>query len=147
MPRKKKTTRRKKPAFSILNAIEALAYGSLITEGVAGTSITGFLFGDTNLGMQETKTSLGMGAFGRDQQTLSTSIVGAGEISLGDIVSEPTLAISTMTANFQNNILPMALGAFGISVSFKIGKRLLRKPISSVNRNLIKPALGAGIRL
>jgi hypothetical protein len=146
MPRKKKKTRRK-PAFSILNAIEALAYGSLITEGVAGTSLSGFLFGDTNLGMQTTKTSLGMGTFGRDQQTLSTELVGAGEISLGDIISEPTLAISTMTTNFQNNILPMALGAFGISVTFRVGKRLLRKPISSVNRNLIKPALGAGIRL
>ena len=146
MPRKKKKTRRK-PAFSILNAIEALAYGSLITEGVAGTSLSGFLFGDTNLGMQTTKTSLGMGTFGRDQQTLSTELVGAGEISLGDIISEPTLAISTMTTNFQNNILPMALGAFGISVTFRVGKRLLRKPISSVNRNLIKPALGAVIRL
>jgi hypothetical protein len=144
VPRKKKTTRRKKPAFSILNAIEALAYGSLITEGVAGTSITGFLFGDTNLSMVTTTT--GADSW-RESQTLSTSIVGAGEISLGDIVSEPSMAISQMTQNFQANILPMALAAFGISVSFRIGKRLLRKPISSVNRNLIKPALGAGIRL
>ena len=142
MPRKKKT-RRKKPAFSILNAIEALAYGSLITEGVAGTSLSGFLFGDTNLGMTTTTT----GDSWHGSQTLSTNIVGAGEISLGDIITEPSLAISTMTTNFQNNILPMALGAFGISVTFRVGKRLLRKPISSVNRNLIKPALGAGIRL
>jgi len=142
VPRKKKT-RRKKPAFSILNAIEALAYGSLITEGVAGTSITGFLFGDTNLGMQTTTTSDSW----HGTQTLSTNLVGEGEISLGDIVTEPSLAISQMTQNFQANVLPMALAAFGISVSFRVGKRLLRKPISSVNRNLIKPALGAGIRL
>ena len=142
MPRKKKT-RRRKPAFSILNAIEALAYGSLITEGVAGTSITGFRFRDTNLGMSTTTVTDSW----HGSQTLSSSVVGAGEISLGDLVTEPTLAIQTMTTNFQNNILPMALGAFGISVSFRVGKRLLRKPISSVNRNLIKPALGAGIRL
>ena len=142
MPRKKKT-RRKKPAFSILNAIEALAYGSLITEGVAGTSITGFLFGDTNLGMTTTTT----GDSWHGTQTLSTTMVGEGEISLGDIVSEPSMAIGQMTQNFQANILPMALAAFGISVSFKVGRRLLRKPINSVNRNLIVPALGAGIRL
>jgi hypothetical protein len=80
-------------------------------------------------------------------QTLTSQVVGAGEISLADIVSEPSLAISTMTENFQRNILPMALGAFGISITFRVGRRLLRRPIASVNRNLIKPALGAGVRL
>lgn len=140
---KKKGKRRRAKNFSILNAVEALAYGSLITEGVAGTSLTGFLFGDTNLGMNTTT----VGDSWHGTQTLSTNLVGAGEISLGDIVSEPSLAISQMTSNFQNNILPMALGAFGISVTFRVGRRLLRRPISSVNRNLIAPALGAGIRL
>jgi|TARA_R110000823_G_C15945328_1_gene500889 hypothetical protein len=143
MARKKKT-RRRKPAFSILNAIEALAYSSLLTEGIAGTSLTGFLFGDSDLGM--TTTSTGYDSW-RGSQTLSTTITGADEISLGDLVTEPTMAINLMTKNFQNNVLPMALGAFGISVTFRIGKRLLRQPISSVNRNIIKPALGAGIRL
>jgi len=85
---------------------------------------------------------------GHGTQSLTAgSWSGTGEISLGDLISEPGQAVSTMTTNFQNNILPMALGAFGISVTFRVGKRLLRKPISSVNRNLIKPALGAGIRL
>lgn len=143
MPRKKKQ-RRKKPAFSILNALESLAYASLITEGIASTSITGFLFGDTNLAMKTTST--GADSW-RGSQTLSTEMVGAGEISLGDIVSEPGMAIGQMTSNFQANILPMALTAFGISISFRVGKKLLRKPIASVTRNLIKPALGAGVRL
>ena len=88
-------------------------------------------------------TTTGMGS----HSTTLTELSGEGEISLGDIISEPSLAIATMTTNFQNNILPMALAAFGISVTFRVGRRLLRKPISSVNRNLIKPALGAGIRL
>ena len=140
---RKKTKRRRKPAFSILNAIEALAYTSLITEGIANTSLTGFLFGDTDLGMTTMNTSDSW----RGSQTLSTQLTGQGQISLGDLVTEPSLAIQQMTSNFQSNILPMALGAFGISVSFRVGKRLLRKPISSVNKNLIKPALGAGIRL
>ena len=93
-----------------------------------------------------TTTSTGYDQW-RGSQTLSTTITGADEISLGDLVTEPTMAINLMTKNFQNNVLPMALGAFGISVTFRIGKRLLRQPISSVNRNIIKPALGAGIRL
>tara|TARA_Y100000310_G_scaffold116691_1_gene115386 strand:- start:97 stop:531 length:435 start_codon:yes stop_codon:yes gene_type:complete len=144
VPRKKKKTRRK-PAFSILNAIEALAYGSLITEGVAGTSLPGFLFGDSDLMFTPGKQVYDAGH--GTQSLTAGSWSGTGEISLGDLISEPGQAVSTMTTNFQNNILPMALGAFGISVTFRVGKRLLRKPISSVNRNLIKPALGAGIRL
>jgi len=107
------------------------------------TSITGFIFGDKDLSMKTTTVSDSW----HGSQTLTSQVVGAGEISLADIVSEPSLAISTMTENFQRNILPMALGAFGISITFRVGRRLLRRPIASVNRNLIKPALGAGVRL
>jgi hypothetical protein len=141
MARRKKAKRRSKPAFSILNAIEALAYGSLLTEGIAGTSITGFIFGDKDLGMVNVSAA--------DSWNTSThlELQGAGEISLADIVSEPSLAITTMTNNFQANILPMALAAFGISITFRVGRRLLRRPLASVNRNLITPALGKGIRM
>ena len=141
MARRKKAKRRSKPAFSILNAIEALAYGSLLTEGIAGTSITGFIFGDKDLGMVNVAAA--------DSWNTSThlELQGAGEISLADIVSEPSLAITTMTNNFQANILPMALAAFGISITFRIGRRLLRRPLASVNKNLITPALGKGIRM
>ena len=73
--------------------------------------------------------------------------VGGDAISLGDIATEPALAFSTMANNFQANLIPMAFAAFGTSFTFRIGKRLLRRPISNINRNIIKPALGAGIRL
>jgi len=143
MARRKKAKRRAKPAFSILNAIEALAYGSLLTEGIAGTSIFGFIFGDKDL------KSAGTTYYDAQMDTYSqaTRISGAGEISLADIMSEPTLAISTMTDNFQKNMLPMAFAAFGISITFRIGRRLLRRPLASVNKNLITPALGKGIRM
>jgi len=52
-----------------------------------------------------------------------------------------------MGMNFQANILPMAIAGFTTSIGFKVGKRLLRKPIGSINRNIIVPALGAGIKL
>ncbi|HIB69379.1 MAG TPA: hypothetical protein EYO33_30935 [Phycisphaerales bacterium] len=143
MARRKKAKRRSKPAFSILNAIEALAYGSLLTEGIAGTSITGFIFGDKDL------KSIGTSYYdaGLNGYSTATRISGADQISLADIVSEPTLAISTMTDNFQKNIIPMALAAFGISITFRVGRRLLRRPLASVNKNLITPALGKGIRM
>ena len=122
-------------------------YATILTEGVAGTSPIGMITGATDLSRQTTSTSLGMGTFGRNMQTLSTTVVGAEAISLGDIATEPGLAFSTMANNFQANLVPMAFAAFGTSFTFRIGKRLLRSPIANVNRNLITPALGAGIRL
>ena len=138
--RKKKRTYRRK-SFSVLNALEAYVYATILTEGVAGTSPIGLITGATDLGTK--MTSVGMGS--RPEQTLTVS--GAGEISLGDILSEPQLALETMSSNFQNNLAPMAIATFTTSMTFRIGKRLLRRPISNINRNIMKPALGAGIKL
>lgn len=138
--RKKKRTYRRK-SFSVLNALEAYVYATILTEGVAGTSPIGLITGATDLGTKV--TSVGMGS--RPEQTLTVS--GAGEISLGDILSEPQLALETMSSNFQNNLAPMAIAAFTTSMTFRIGKRLLRRPINNINRNIMKPALGAGIKL
>ena len=139
MARKKKATRRRAKSFSILNALEAYVYATILTEGVAGTSPIGLIMGETNL---ETETMYDAGL-----ATYSDTIVGAGAISLGDMMQSPGLALSTMSSNFQNNLAPMALAAFGTSITFRIGKRLLRKPINNINRNIMKPALGVGIKL
>lgn len=81
-------------------------------------------------------------------QTFSYELVtGADQISLADIISQPGLALSTMTANFNANMMNMAIQSAVTAVGFRFGKRLLRRPISNVNRNIMKPLLGAGIRL
>ncbi len=141
MARRKTKRRRSRKSFSVLNALEAYVYATILTEGVAGTSPIGFITGEGDLGVS---TQLNSRPF-TGETSLTTT--GAGEISLADIMKEPGMAVATMGANFQNNLLPMALASFGTSISFRIGKRLLRKPISNINRNIMKPALGAGIRL
>ena len=145
MAKGKGKRRRRKPSFSVLNALEAYVYATILTEGTAGTSPFGFITGEADLGMTTTTTNLGIGEYGRGTQQLQVS--GAGEISLGDIIKEPSMALDTMATNFQNNLMPMAVAAFSTSVAFRVGKRLLRKPISNINRNIMKPALGAGIKL
>jgi len=147
MPRKKKRSRSRK-SFSILNALEALVYASILTEGTAGSSVWEFITGAgdlkggtpyfTNTAMQMTDTNGG---------STGTELTGAGAISISDIATNPSTALAVMAANFQANLLPMAIAGFTTSIGFRVGKRLLRRPISSVNRNLLKPALGAGIRL
>jgi|TARA_B100002051_G_C16741303_1_gene644478 hypothetical protein len=99
------------------------------------------LTGDTDIGT--TTVSTGMGAYSQSIQ----QVVGAKEISLGDIVSNPGLALSAMGENLQANLIPMAVSSLVTGVSFRFGKRLLRRPISNINRNIMKPLLGAGIKL
>jgi hypothetical protein len=72
--------------------------------------------------------------------------VGGGAISLGDIVSAPDQAFGIVQNNFMNNYQAMAIQSIGIGLSFRLGKRLLRRPLSNVNRNIFKP-LGAGFKL
>ena len=142
MARKKKRSRRRR-SFSVLNALEAYVYASILTEGVAGTSPVGFVTGDTDL----MSTSIPISKPFAGEASSSIVVTGQGEISLGDIISEPSLALSTMAANFNTNLAAMAIASFTTSMTFRIGKRLLRRPIANINRNIMKPALGAGIKL
>jgi len=143
MARKKKTTRRRRKTFSILNSLEALAYGQILSVGITGGGIWEFATGATDLGYRSNSGNLGIGSL----QVGGTSLVGTSQISLGDFMSQPTLAIDEMTQNFTSNIIPMAIAGFSTSVAFRVGRRLLRKPISTISRDLIKPVFGAGVRL
>jgi hypothetical protein len=141
-PRRKKTRSRRRKTFSLLNALESYTYAAIITQNVAGNSPWGLLTGKTDLGY----TATGNPAF----ETYAGSgmqQIGAGEISLGDIISEPGQALGVMAMNFQSNLIPMAVQAATVGFGFRIGRRLLRRPLSSINRNLVKPMLGAGIRI
>ena len=136
---KRKSRRRSRKSFSILNALESLTYAELLSRGITGGGIGQFLTGKGDLVSTATYDS-GAGSY-------MDVVTGADAISLMDIVQSPSLATSTMAINLQNNIIPMAVGAATTAVTFNVGKRLLRKPISSINRSLIRPLLGAGIRL
>ncbi len=139
MVKRKKGARRRKAAFSILNAVEAWIYAEILMRGTTGSGVIGFFTGEGDIGIGPGETIGGI--------TTYSQPVGAGEISLNDLMMEPGLAIATVSQNFKSNLLPMALASFTTSVSFRIGRRLLRRPLASVNRSIIKPALGAGIRL
>lgn len=135
---RKKTTRRRR-TFSLINALESYVYASIITENTLGTSPWGFITGATDIGYRESfDQGLGVG---------STSLVGTNEISLGDMISNPGLALGQAAQNFQGALVPMAIQSALTSITFRLGKRLLRRPLANVNRNLVKPMLGAGVRL
>jgi len=142
---KKKSKRRRKAAFSLLNALEAFTYAEIVARGSTGGGVYSFITGATDLGYSKSTTVYDAG-FGTSSTT-GVQLVGTTQISLGDLMTEPSLALMQIAENFQSNLIPMSLAAFSTSIGFRIGKRLLRRPISSINRHLVKPALGAGIRL
>jgi len=139
MAKRKKGTRRRKASFSILNALEAAIYGEILMRGSTGSGIISFFTGEGDIGIGPGETIGGI--------TTYTQPVGVGEISLTDLMQNPSLALATISSNFRSNLLPMSLAAFTTSISFRIGRRMLRRPLASVNKNLVKPILGAGIRL
>ena len=141
MARRKKASRRRSPrVVSLLNVAESYAYANVLTSGLMGTTPVGFVTGATDLGMKTVSDSIG------GYNASSMVAVGGGSISLGDIVSQPDQAFGIVQSNFMNNYQNMAVQSLAVGIGFKLGSRLLRRPISNVNRNIFKP-LGAGFKL
>ena len=132
MARRKKAKRRRSPkTISLLNIAESYAYASVLTGGVMGNSPIGALGFD------------GSGATGGAGYGMVTT---NGSMTLQSIISDPGSSFDSMSSMFMANYQAMAVSAIGIGITFKFAKKLLRKPIANVNRNLIKP-LGIGVRL
>ena len=132
MARRKKAKRRRSPkTISLLNIAESYAYANVLTGGVMGNSPIGALGFD------------GSGAAGGAGYGMTTT---NGAMTLSSIVSDPGSSFDSMSANFMANYQAMAVSAIGIGITFKFAKKLLRKPIANVNRNLLKP-IGIGVRL
>ena len=131
--RRSKSKRRRSPKqFSLLNAAEAYAYASILSAGVFGNSPWGFITDQSDIA-QSTDTSL-------------MAYTGAQSLSLSELVTHPDVAFNQMQSNVMSNYQAMAIASITTGVGFKLFKKLMRRPISNVNRNIMKP-LGVGIKL
>lgn len=129
MARRKKATRRRGPkTVSLINLAESYAYASVLIGGVANNTPVGFIGFDGN------------------GTTAMATTNGGASVSLSSLVADPGQAFSSMQDAFMQNYQAMAVQAIGIGITFKFAKKLLRKPIANVNRNMMKP-LGIGVRL
>ena len=123
--------------FSVINALEAYTYASILSEGIMGNTPYGFLTGASDI------KTVQMNVYGSGSESMT---IGAESLSLSEIVQHPDVAFGSLQANFMNNYQAMAIQSLVTSVGFRFGKRLLRRPISNVNRNIMKP-LGIGVKL
>ena len=138
-PRKKKPRRRRDTSIRLLNVLEAYTYANILTQGIMSTSPWGFITGQQDLTHQTVSDSWRTG----DDLTWVNP---DGAISLKDLAAEPGQALSQMTNSFGANIGDMAIQGVFVGATFKIGRRLLRRQINTVNRSIFKP-LGMGVKL
>ena len=72
---------------------------------------------------------------------------GANPLTLREIVNNPGFAANAVIGRGRANAISMAFQAATVSVSMRLFKRLLRRPLSNIQRNLVKPLIGPGVRL
>jgi hypothetical protein len=116
-PRRKKRTVRRSRTFRVLNALEAATYGAIVLQGTTGYSNPISFFTD-QADIGYENANVGIGSL----QVMQ--LKGADQIGLQDIITSP-----------------------GASVTFKLGKNLLRRPVASINRNIMKPLFGKAVAL
>jgi len=144
---RKKTTRRRRKTFSLLNAAESFGYATILSQGIFRTNPVNFVLGDTDLSPSSTWTYEGVaGSQGLYSGQFGAG-VGADAITLGDILKEPGYAFAVSSNRAMKNAPTMAIQSIALGASFRIMKRLLRQPLNNVNRNIVKPVLGAGVRI
>ena len=136
---RKKAKRRRAKTISLINLAESYAYASILTEGVAGTTPYNMVVGGSDIA-QAKVIDVGLGA------ASLTGYTGTDQITLTEMVTMPDVAFATMSSNFMANWQNMVVKSLTVSVGFRLGKRLLRRPIANVSRNIFKP-LGLGVRL
>ena len=139
MARRKKSRRRRDTSIKLLNIMEAYAYADIGSRGIMGASPWEVITGGSSVGTSKVYDS-GLGL---------TSMVSTGvgqEVTLTEMLQHPDMAFSAMQSNAMANWQAMVIGSLGVSIGFKLGKKLMRRPIANVNRNIFKP-LGIGVKL
>ena len=148
MARRRKTTRRRRRAgFSRIKAAESFAYASILTKGLFNTNPVQFVLGDADVDPSSTWNPASVQNAAMMNPNTYGSTIGADQISLGDIVKDPAFAFNTVIGRGQANLANMAVQSLVVGVTARAFTRILRRPIANVNRNIMKPLLGAGIRL
>ena len=67
-------------------------------------------------------------------------------LGIKELVEDPT-ALNSVLANAQKQLPNMLIQSLMLGVTERIFKQVMRRPLANVNRNIVKPLLGAQIRL
>ena len=144
--RKAKRTRRSAPAFSVLGAIESYAYASILTEGLFDATPVEFLTGGVSKNLGSTDSPQGIQSYFLNNP-MGGADFGANPLTLRELLADPGFAVNAVIGRGRANALNMVFASAAVGVSMRMFKRLLRRPLSNIQRNLVKPAFGKTVRL
>ena len=136
MARRKMAKRRvsRPRGFRLLAGLESLAYASILSQGLMGTSPLGVITGQADIRPPVASYSGPL-----------TYVNADNAITLKEIMDSPDLALMAIMDNAKANVVPMAMASIATGVSFRLLKSVLRRPLGNVQRNLINPILGKGV--
>ena len=144
---KRKTRRRSKSGFNLVNALELYVQTDVITRNVMGTNPFTALTGMESI--QGSKTMTGTNQKTGQPFSYQVATTSYGYNPTAASVTLPELAglgsatvgqgIDTIKANFQANLFPMLIQSIGVRAGFAIGKKLMSKQRSFINNKMLKP--------
>ena len=149
MAKKQKKSRRKDNAISITGLAEAVLLANVGTQGAFGLSAWDFLSdgwtassaGKAHAAGQISLHELIYGNYSSATVGLAGgSYSGGSSVGTVSAVTSPTMDL--VTTNLKANWLPAMIQGVAIPVGFRIGKRVMRKPIAMANKAL----KSAGVR-
>ena len=127
MARRKARRVRRRKTFSVVNSIFSLAYANILTTGIFGTNLLNFFLG---------KTSAGYGG----------GFVSGPGIGIRELLTNGSTQ-GQLIDNLSSNLPNMLVQSVMLGVTEREFKPVMRRPLANVNRNIVKPLLGAGVRL
>lgn len=144
---KRKTRRRSKSGFNLVNALELYVQTDVITRNVMGTNPFTALTGMENIQGSKTMTGTNQKTGQPFSYQVATTSYGynpsAASVTLPELagLGSATVGqgIDTIKANFQANLFPMLIQSIGVRAGFAIGKKLMSKQRSFINNKMLKP--------
>lgn len=121
--RKARKAPRRKPAFSLSNALFSVGYASIITQGAFQTNAPQFLLGDVVPG-----------------------IASGGGISLKELINRPEL-LEVAASNTMSNLPEMVVKSFALGITEKVFKKVMAMPFRRINSGIVTPLLGRSVRI
>ena len=134
-PRKKAKRPRRSRSFSLTNAAFSLGYANILTSGIFGANLPEFILGRTSSGYGSSIVS----GTGISFQELIGIASGGGSVAGGDL--------NQIQMNLKSNLPSMLIQSVTLSVTERVFKSVMRRPLANVNRNIVRPLLGNMVRV
>lgn len=87
-----------------------------------------------------------LGSYTPSTGNYASGVVYGQGLGIRELLQDPG-SLNQVVANAGENLVPMLTQSLVLGVTERLFKSVMRRPLANVNRNLVKPMLGAGVRL